>query len=219
MKKTILTIFMIIISIISTKLALASINDSDKEQVHNSLGILVDAVNKSNTEKIKTLLSPDVSEALKQEIQNNIRWKNIKYEQNIDNFEEISSDRMKITGTFAARGTNWNISGSSNYFIFKKIDQKWYLSESDFAKKLSSEYVFKFVWKIIGIAFIIVIPIFLVLFIFWVRMIIDVSKRPLEDKTVWILIIIFLNWFGALLYFFIARKKHIKSLQKEKKHE
>lgn len=47
-------------------------------------------------------------------------------------------------------------------------------------------------------------------FIFWIWMLIDCVKNPAlvdNQKIVWILIVVFLNGFGALLYFFIARSK------------
>jgi hypothetical protein len=176
------------------------------------MNTLVEAVNQSNAEEIQNLLSPNASEVLKEQIQNNIKGQNIRYQQNIGNVEELSADKVKISGKFAAEGINWNISGASNYFVFEKINGNWYLLESDFAQKLSSEYVMKFIGKI----FIFVGPIFLLVFAFWIWMIVDVSKRPLKNKTKWLLIVVLLNWLGSILYFFIARRKHIKSLKEEK---
>lgn len=49
--------------------------------------------------------------------------------------------------------------------------------------------------------------------IFWVMTIIDcATKEPSEgsDKIVWLLIIIFLNWFGALIYRLVRRPQRIQ---------
>ncbi len=51
--------------------------------------------------------------------------------------------------------------------------------------------------------------------VFWVMMIVDVVKRPDDQfpnpsdntKIVWILIVILLNWIGALVYYFMVKKK------------
>jgi hypothetical protein len=43
--------------------------------------------------------------------------------------------------------------------------------------------------------------------IFWLRMLIDclTSSKPPAEKIVWLLVIIFLHFLGALIYFFVGR--------------
>ena len=48
-------------------------------------------------------------------------------------------------------------------------------------------------------------------FIFWLLMLIDCAKRNFgenqeSEKIVWILIVIFTNWLGAILYYFIIKR-------------
>jgi len=53
--------------------------------------------------------------------------------------------------------------------------------------------------------------------IFWIWSIIDcATKEPSEgnDRLIWLLIIIFLNGLGALIYFFARRPKRIKECGK-----
>jgi len=48
--------------------------------------------------------------------------------------------------------------------------------------------------------------------VFWVFMIIDcATKEPTggNDKLVWILIIIFAHWIGALIYYFVRRPRRV----------
>lgn len=50
-------------------------------------------------------------------------------------------------------------------------------------------------------------------FAFWVWMIIEcATKEPSEgnDKLIWILVILLLNWLGALIYYFARRPKRIQ---------
>jgi len=71
---------------------------------------------------------------------------------------------------------------------------------------------------------ILMIPIFLLFLvfgvagtIFWIWMIVDCATRePSEgnDKIIWILIIIFTHWIGALIYFLVRRPKRIQLLGK-----
>jgi hypothetical protein len=51
--------------------------------------------------------------------------------------------------------------------------------------------------------------------IFWVVMIIEcATKEPNlgNDKLIWILIIIFTHWIGALIYYFVRRPQRIQEL-------
>lgn len=47
---------------------------------------------------------------------------------------------------------------------------------------------------------------------FWIWMLIDcISKEPSggNDKLIWILVLVFLGWIGALVYYFVRRPKRI----------
>jgi hypothetical protein len=43
--------------------------------------------------------------------------------------------------------------------------------------------------------------------LFWLWMLIDCLADQKEDKLVWFLVIFFLSLLGAVLYYFLARKK------------
>jgi formate hydrogenlyase subunit 3/multisubunit Na+/H+ antiporter MnhD subunit len=61
---------------------------------------------------------------------------------------------------------------------------------------------------ILGIIAIITIPI--LLSIFWILMLIHCATREFKnknDKIVWILIIIFLHIVGAMVYYFVIKRK------------
>jgi len=48
---------------------------------------------------------------------------------------------------------------------------------------------------------------------FWIWMIIDcVTREPAEgnERLIWIIIIVFAHWIGALIYFFVRRPKRIE---------
>ncbi|MGE9295532.1 MAG: PLDc N-terminal domain-containing protein [Puniceicoccales bacterium] len=60
----------------------------------------------------------------------------------------------------------------------------------------------------IGLLMIVIFAINLALFAFWIWMLIDcVTHEPSEgnDKIIWVLIIVLLNFIGALVYFFVRR--------------
>ncbi len=61
-----------------------------------------------------------------------------------------------------------------------------------------------------------IIVLFAILFfVFWIIMLVDAAKRKFKessDKVVWILVIIFANFIGALIYYFVVYNKE-KSLK------
>jgi len=64
-----------------------------------------------------------------------------------------------------------------------------------------------------GFCFLVPLVITLVGLAMWIWMLIDcVTNEPSEgnDKLIWVLIIIFGNWIGALVYYFVRRPERIQ---------
>lgn len=61
-----------------------------------------------------------------------------------------------------------------------------------------------------GLVGLVFLAIAIVVFIFWIMMLVDCIKNPglsSNERIVWILVIVFLNWLGALIYMLAGRKK------------
>jgi len=61
---------------------------------------------------------------------------------------------------------------------------------------------------LIGIA---IIALGIFLFVFWILMIIDCATRKFKDNTdkvVWIIVIVFLHIIGAIIYYFVIKRKN-----------
>lgn len=57
------------------------------------------------------------------------------------------------------------------------------------------------------------LPLLLLATIFWIWMLVDcATKEPSEgnEKIIWILVIIFTHWLGALIYYLIRRPERIR---------
>jgi prolipoprotein diacylglyceryltransferase len=55
------------------------------------------------------------------------------------------------------------------------------------------------------------IAILILAFVFWIKMLIDsLTRKRLEDRLVWVFVLIFLNLLGALLYYFLVYNKKRK---------
>lgn len=54
--------------------------------------------------------------------------------------------------------------------------------------------------------------------IFWIWMIIDCAKRKFKndlEKIIWILVIVFTTWLGALVYFIVVRMYNPRGLARK----
>jgi hypothetical protein len=54
------------------------------------------------------------------------------------------------------------------------------------------------------------VPVLIALFVFWIWMLISaVQNKGLSEgeKIAWVLVIVFVHWLGALLYFFVGHPK------------
>ena len=209
MKTKILT-FLFTISLLSlgaTVFAQANLSPTDKQEISNNLDILVQSVNSGDTQKITSLISPN-NPTLQTDVQERIRGGigyQLDYSPLDQNVEILNSDQVKVEARFAASGVGWNVSGLSTYFVFEKQTNQWLITDTDFYKKLGADYVFGILkWVLIFGG-----PIFLAFFVFWLWMLIDCVKREFDDKALWIILLIFLNFLAAILYFFFVKRKNI----------
>ncbi|MBS3052020.1 MAG: PLDc N-terminal domain-containing protein [Candidatus Aenigmarchaeota archaeon] len=62
-------------------------------------------------------------------------------------------------------------------------------------------------WASYGWIFVTIGIVLIVLLTFWFFMLIDCIKRKFKDKTLWTIIIIFTNVVGAVLYYFMVKRK------------
>jgi hypothetical protein len=63
-----------------------------------------------------------------------------------------------------------------------------------------------------GVELLFVAPLVLAAFVFWIRMLVSaIQNNGLNstEKVVWVLVIIFLHFLGALLYFFFGYSKRL----------
>jgi prolipoprotein diacylglyceryltransferase len=51
----------------------------------------------------------------------------------------------------------------------------------------------------------------ILIIVFWLWMLIDCLKRDFDKRIAWVLILIFLGILGALLYYFMIKRKNIST--------
>jgi hypothetical protein len=199
----VLTIFSLIFL---ASVVYADVSSTDKTDIQNQVIMIADSVNNNEINSILNIVSPNARLNLKNEIDSNLAGKMVQFQQSVSSYEDLGNNQVKIKGRYSAAGPGWNVNGLSNYYIFEKSGDSWLLIDTDFHQKMGAGYVFKFIGKI----FLIILPFIIIFGAFWLWMLIDCIKRQFEDKTMWILLIIFFNFIGAILYFFMMRKKLIQ---------
>lgn len=189
----------------------AQLDNRLQQQLFFGIKYVEEAVNNKNIDAIKAIISPNARPGLADEIELSMdSAQSIRFAQFNTTYEQIANNQFKATSRYEVRvqnvGSSWNVSGMKNYFVFEDIDGQLYILDTDLPYVLSKQSLGDF-FKYFGL---IGIPILLALGGFWLWMLIDVVKRPIEKKTKWVLIVVLLQWIGALIYFFTARRKSIK---------
>ncbi|MEI6222159.1 MAG: PLD nuclease N-terminal domain-containing protein [bacterium] len=205
-------------SIITTLLFLlpftsyALTQQNETQEVLKQVAALQQALSTGQSDTITALLSPNASIELRNAITKTLSGKKILFIQEITRFEQISPEKIKVEGPATARGTNWTLQGFTNYYVFEKIDGKWLILDTDFHQNFTTDGFMKkngwFIWLLVG-TFVLVFP----LSIFWLFMLIDCIQRPVNNKVIWIIVLVVFSIFGAVIYFFTVRKTAIQHLK------
>ncbi len=195
-----------------------TLNEDAKEKISNRLNSLVEYVQNGETDKLLNLIDPE-KENLKNEIKEQLSFNKTDYQLDFlpldKNLEVIGSNQARVKSGVTLKKFGWEISGSSAFFELEKINGEWLITDTDFHQKTGLGYI----WNILKKYLIVLIPVLLIIFAFWLWMLIDVIKRDLDGKIWWILLIIFLDIFGAIIYFFAVKRIEDKKSIAEKRME
>lgn len=204
-------LFIFLISLLFVPIAQADIPPEDKAQIENKVLIIANSISTNNVSSITKHISSAARTNLKTEIENSLSGEMLQFQQAIETYEALGNNQIKVSGRFSANGVGWSITSLSNYYTFERSDEEWLLVDTNFHQKIGSDYIFGYIKNILLMA----LPFILISGAFWLWMLIDCIKRKFDDKTMWLLLIIFFNLIGAVLYYFTVRK----GLIKHKAHE
>lgn len=188
----------------------ADISQTDYEQIAYEIDELQVAINNGSLNYFNEKFSPNIKSHKKNNISSIINNYDINYTFSIEKIEKVQDNVFEVKGSSKASGLDnfgsWEYNGFSNYFIFEKVDNEFLLLDTNFHTKFGSG----FVWNYIKNILIVLIIIFLIFGSFWLWMLIDCLTREFDEKVLWALMIIFLQIIGAILYFFMIRKKLVE---------
>lgn len=114
---------------------------------------------------------------------------------------------------------NWDINNSNNdsgFIVFGS----WFSWKNDFksvwnlmkTNSFDKAFLWLMVWDILNklLKYAVFIGIiWLFVWIFWLRMFIHAIINPVPHKIVWILVLLFLNFIWALIYYFVVKRDYI----------
>lgn len=175
------------------------------------------AISNRDIATVESMISPYADPELMQHIRELIETTTVmEFHQIIHSVSAVHPERIEMKGPFSANGmtmsgVSWSVQGLSIRYTFENINGEWMISDTNIHERLGTGSFGQFF--IFGL--LIFVPFFLVLILataFQIWMIIDAVKRPLENKALWLIIILIGGILGAILYFFIPRRKHKKLL-------
>ncbi|MBC7498809.1 PLDc_N domain-containing protein [Candidatus Gracilibacteria bacterium] len=197
-----LTFLCILFGVISHVSASQVVNSDDARQF---MTIVKNLVNEGNGNDITKMLSPHAGSGLSQKITDAVEGKQIQFIQEFSGIQEYGSGMYKVTGRYSAKGLNWEASGLSNYYILEIVNDKISIVDTDFYQFMPDIMNSIFNSPILKIFPILIFG----LVIFWFWMLIDLSKRQIDNKWLWYCLLFFIP-FGSIIYFFTGHKKYPK---------
>lgn len=94
--------------------------------------------------------------------------------------------------------SSWSMEGFSTYYTLEKEGDQWFITDTNFASKLSFKYFWGF---LLGVLLLVGIVIG-----FWMWMLIDCITHEVNYKVLWIIFLIFCNIFAAIIYYVAIKR-------------
>lgn len=196
--------------------AQTEIAESDRKAIWVVLDELGQAIVREDIDSILSRLSPNIDREEYNNIKEAITEKFSSYDYTEYKFSPPAYQKIKIleqgrqvrfkTGyseKYKRASGSGSSSGFSSNFVMEKIKGEWLILNTDFHTK---ERAMKLMGIILG--FFVLLGIGCIIFWFW--MLIDCIKRDFikpDDKVIWVLLIIFIQIIGAIIYYFMVRRK------------
>lgn len=203
MRKTFLVVAMLALAVAN---AFAAATPEDKIEISGQVERLVNSVNDQDLSAWGKLISPTARPGLLDEVVASVAGRRLAFQESIKSFKDMEDGRVKVKGGYSLEDVNTSIKGMPNFFVFEKVNGKWLIYDTNFHKKFDGNDVFWLVGIIFAVVFILMIP----LFAFWIWMLIDVISKPGDNRTPWVLAMVFAGFIGSILYFFLVYRKRKK---------
>lgn len=184
----------------------------DDTAMQKTLTTLVSAINRGDVTMAVSLVSEDSPE-LQSEIREAFGAGSYTYALDCAPWDsrrdEIADGAVSVSCTYsldaekAAGSVTWSMSGLSTNFVFMQNDAgEWKIVDAAFARQMMPSATFAAMGTIVSA----MLGLCLLVGAFWLWMFVDCLRRDFKDKTLWVILLIFVGPLAALLYFFIVKR-------------
>ncbi|MFH1652512.1 MAG: PLD nuclease N-terminal domain-containing protein [Pseudomonadota bacterium] len=193
-----------------------SLGQDDVSQIRVIMQRFSDAFIRKDANEIFSMLSPSMSPETTEKIKVALDDEFVKYDYtkyrifgpSLKDIKIIAPNKVefKVSVSKEYEGeTQGSSSGFKTKFVMERVGAKWLILDSDFYTTSGIWFVF----AMVGVVFVF-FAIFVPLIAFWIWMLVDCIKRDFKDsneKVVWVLVLIFLQLIGAIVYYFVVKRK------------
>lgn len=193
---------------------------ADDTAMQKVLTTLVSAINRGDVTMAVSLVSEDSLE-LQSEIRKAFGLGSYTYaldcmpwdgrsDESVDGTVSVSCT-YSYSAVKAADSVTWSMSGLTTTFVFMQNDVgEWKIVDAIFARQMMPGTTFAVIGAMVGV----MVFMSLLVAAFWLWMFIDCLRRDFKDKTLWVILLVFVGPFAALLYFFFVKRSAKKMVKK-----
>lgn len=196
------------------------IAETDRKAILEVLDELAQAIVKEDLNSILIRLSSNMDRKEYNEIKEILEEKFDSYDYSEYNFSPPASRKMEVlepnkkvrfkvrySEKYKGASSSGTSSGLTAKFTMEKINGQWLILNTDFYTK---EKVIKILGVTLGISVGFFVLLIILCSILWLWLLIDCIKREFSnpnDKIMWILLFIFTQTIGALIYYLVVKRK------------
>ena len=211
-------IFIFLVILLCSSLISGEILEADRNEIENQLKIIEGSLNKRDINSILNLIPDEedkneIRETLTEFFEENKETENINFQFGRIFIDELDSNHAFVDSRWSAKGKGWEIGSRVASYMFKKNDSSWEIASTDLhTDLLQVSRTNKQTRKIER-------PIIIAIVLFWVFslwMLYDIfTRKNIKNKWLWVVLIILFGLIGAIIYFFVERRRAIKELERK----
>jgi hypothetical protein len=211
MNKRILLLSIFLIFLLSNFFVTGNISEFDKQVLETKTQQFIDKINDNDVNGVNSYFIQEKN-IISSDWINQLTVMDYK----IVDYSEANNTVVVIIDAVIKTNSGFN-ENMDLEIVYKKVNDEWKVLSTDIFSILFVEQMLTGIGKFFGygmaILFIIWFLFFvigLVMFIIWIIMLIDLSKREFPDsntKIIWILIMVLCGGIGAIIYYFMVKRK------------
>jgi hypothetical protein len=201
--------FVLVLTSFGTAFAEEPVPVEDQQLIFAQLEVLEEAVNEGNEDSIRAVVVADRLELLAALVERvGTGYSNFDLHTENASMELQEDGQVQVDVRFSVSGLFWHEDNWPTSFTFENSGGEWLITETDLHEVLGLDFIldtfddtFDGVWGEFPLLFTWVL---ICSGVFWLWMFVDCLRRDMKNKGLWIALMILLNFWGALIYLFVA---------------